>query len=266
MTDSGVVDKERIASSFSRHADTYERFAVQQRVGVEVLVDEIDCCLRELVEGPVLEVGCGTGLLSVPLVERLGQRPMLLSDLAPAMLKACRLNLGSAAGPQVKWEVLDGEAIYLEDRYALIASAFALHWFQDPVAGLVRLIGALRPGGWFFCVYQGDGSYPEWRQCCDRMGIPWTANRLPRLDHMEEALACLGRKIQWQCWRQTVCCAYASAKDFFRHLKRTGAAVRRDERAVLGTARLRCLMAAWDASGTAIEVTHQLHFIKVQRL
>lgn len=260
-----TVDKGRLIESFKRYACSYDRFAVHQSIGVDLLVREVDQCLETLVPGPALEIGCGTGLLSGALVQRLKSRQLLLSDLTPQMLDICRMNLAPLAGPQVRWQVLDGEVLEAQNKYALIVSAFVLHWFQNPVQGLERLIAALRPGGWLLCVYQGNGSYPEWRQCCERSGIPWTANTLPKLDKMQELLTHLKPFVKGQCWNYTACCSYASARDFFRHMKCTGTAVA-PKKSVLGMARLRQLITAWDASSEPIQVTHHLHFIKVQRL
>lgn len=255
--------KRQVEKNFSRAAATYDQHARQQRLAAERLLREAGGAA--LVEGPVLEIGCGTGLLSEGLARLLPRREILFTDLSPEMLGVCRQRVLAGCGPQPRfaWQVLDGERLAAAGCYALIVSGFALHWFQDVEGAWQRLVQALRPGGLLLCSYQGEGSFPQWRAQCARLGLQCTANPLPSPWRLQRALAGLPARARF--WQQQVELRYASARDFFRSLKCTGAST------CLGGARLapaqfRRLLAAWDEScPEGVEVTAQICGAAVER-
>ena len=59
--------KARVVENFSRSASTYDCHAEEQRAGAATLAKCAAECAEDLVEGPVLEIGCGTGFLSASL-------------------------------------------------------------------------------------------------------------------------------------------------------------------------------------------------------
>ena len=48
------------------------------------------------------------------------------------------------AHPDIRYRILDGEALGSEGRYALICASFVVHWFADLRAGLQQLLAALK--------------------------------------------------------------------------------------------------------------------------
>ena len=94
----------------------------------------------------ILEIGCGTGLLTRELARRLGPADWTLTDISPAMLEIARL--GPAPQGSVRYAALDGEhPDALPGGYDLICSSLAVQWFGDLNAGLGRLAALLAPGG-----------------------------------------------------------------------------------------------------------------------
>lgn len=167
--------KARIASNFGRAADQYESQAQIQAWAAEQLgawLDDLD-----LPTGPVLEVGCGTGLLSRQLLSRFLTRPIQLSDLSPAMLVQCRQQVAERH-PQLRFNCCDGEAPLVEP-YALIASSFTIQWFEDPGRAIARWGEALLPGGCLLLAFPTAASFPEWHTACWRSGVPYTGVPLP---------------------------------------------------------------------------------------
>ena len=53
--------KARVVENFSRSASTYDCHAEEQRAGAATLAKCAAECADNLGEGPVLEIGCGTG-------------------------------------------------------------------------------------------------------------------------------------------------------------------------------------------------------------
>ena len=84
----------------------------------------------------ILEIGCGTGLLTRELARRLGPADWMLTDISPAMLEIARLGPRRKAA---RYAALDGEhPDALPGGYDLICSSLAVQWF-GPERGLGRL-------------------------------------------------------------------------------------------------------------------------------
>ena len=99
--------------------------------------------------GPILEVGCGTGVLlaTLPGAVRVGV------DLTPAMLRVARGRTSEAdraSGGKTRTVPAAGTAGRLPvagGAFAGAAANSALHYLDDPAAGVRELARAVRPGG-----------------------------------------------------------------------------------------------------------------------
>ncbi len=88
----------------------------------------------------VLDIGCGTGLASIPLI--VNGFEVVGIDASPAMLAKAR-----AAYPQARWVAGRAEALPFEDdSFDLVISAQAFHQV-DRGAAMEALVRVLRPGG-----------------------------------------------------------------------------------------------------------------------
>jgi ubiquinone/menaquinone biosynthesis C-methylase UbiE len=107
-----------------------------------LLVDEA-CSLAGLTSGArVVDVGCGTGKLTVSLAER-GLRVDAV-DPGPEMVAIARRRVGAAP---VSFHVGRFEDVELPDgAFGAVFSATAFHWV-DPAVGWSKAARVLRPGG-----------------------------------------------------------------------------------------------------------------------
>jgi ubiquinone/menaquinone biosynthesis C-methylase UbiE len=101
--------------------------------------------------GPAIEIGCGTGLLTLGLASELPHPLLLATDPSPAFLRLTRRKLEQAGvnDPRVRYGVLMGEEI---DRipageWSLIALRSTLHHVLDWERFLAHTARALRPTG-----------------------------------------------------------------------------------------------------------------------
>ncbi|GAA2099814.1 class I SAM-dependent methyltransferase [Kitasatospora saccharophila] len=99
-------------------------------------------------DGPVLEVACGTGRITLPIA-RAGVDVTGL-DVMPSMLALARRR-SAAEGLPVEWLEQDCRAIRTDRRYALVFSATNamqhLHDLDSVLAFLTSAREVLRPGG-----------------------------------------------------------------------------------------------------------------------
>jgi SAM-dependent methyltransferase len=97
----------------------------------------------------VLEIGCGTGALTVPLATAVGDHGRVVAvDISEPMLGAARQRVGESGLHNVT--LLHGDAQVFEFEPAafdLAASRMGVMFFADPVAAFRNIGGALKPGG-----------------------------------------------------------------------------------------------------------------------
>ncbi len=157
MTRGPGLDVRRIRRNFSHHADDYDRYArVQKRV-----VERLVALLRERgpLGGRVLEVGAGTGRLSLKLVDAFPELRPVVSDLAHDMTRLALGRVSGAAG-------LDGDAQALplrSDRFALICSSSVYQWMNSLASAFAESFRVLAPGGTFAFALFGAGTLFELR-------------------------------------------------------------------------------------------------------
>ncbi len=156
-----------IAARFGARAESYELHAGLQRA----VADRLARLLPELVSPRVLELGCGTGLLSRHLIKRYPQGSFVLTDVAPAMIAQCRRNLAPSGTQHISFEVMDAGEAGGHAELDLIVSSMTLHWLADPIASLERLRQFLAPGGVMLYATLGTDSFAEWRAVLASEGL-----------------------------------------------------------------------------------------------
>jgi malonyl-CoA O-methyltransferase len=183
-----------VARSFGRRARDYTRHAHLQQHAARTLAD----FLREHVglpathpnsQGDVVEIGCGTGLLT-ELLHTPGQ-PYLATDLSPEMLEQCRARLSDRSGSRegLSLAVLDGQTAAFAVPPAAIVSNLTCQWFADPVSGIARL--ARQTPLMAFSVPL-HGSFPEWEAAFADLGRTSGLLPLPDEQAVLAALEALG--------------------------------------------------------------------------
>lgn len=271
--------KQAVAATFGQASDRYQQQAEVQRHCAAQLWHWIDRSLgpgfvESLPPGPLVEIGCGTGFVSRGLVDRLPlQRRLYLSDLSADMLATCAQTLGDRAhNSHITFQVLDGETptTWPIEAPALIIGGFVLQWFRDPIAGALALADRLSPGGWLLLSFPSCHSFRQWRDQCDALGLPFTANPLPDPTELIRALSGIdsrfGRLGQQGCafQQEFVAADYGCAWDFFRDLRDLGTGLPTGDR--LSPSQLRRLVRHWDAvSPGGIAIDYHAVFVAVQR-
>lgn len=140
-------DKRLVRERFGRSLAGYDREAVVQQRMARRLADEIlRCC--GAAHGRVLEIGCGTGLLSRELVSLLQVREIVANDLVEGCGPIVQEALGKLSGAAFVFRPGDIEKIELPPgSFDLVASNAVFHWLDDAAALFERLADTLRAGG-----------------------------------------------------------------------------------------------------------------------
>lgn len=244
-----------VARAFAR-AEGYHRAARVQRTAARDLAALLDGA--GLPERPrVLELGCGSGLLSRRLLEHRPRGTFLFTDIAPAMLDRCRHTL-SGMGGDVRFGQLDGEDVSREwaagESWDLIAAGMVFQWLDDPLSAPGRLVPLLRPGGLLLFSTLLPHTFREWRQVLAARHLPSGVADFADLATWRRRLP---GNVDATLTEREIIVDHPSVLDFLRELKQIGAYSPKAGHQPLGAGILRRLLRDLDASGK-FAITHHI--------
>ncbi|WP_340265147.1 methyltransferase domain-containing protein [Sphingobium mellinum] len=248
--------KQRISDAFGAAADRYDDHAGPQRAAAALVAD---LAQRQSPGGVkrILEIGCGTGLLTRHIQARWPAAELVVTDISPEML-ARTAKGGFVAGT---FMAMDGEAPPLEGEwFDLILSSLAFQWFDNLGDGIARLVGLLRPGGSLIFSTMGQGSFARWRQAHAACGL---TPGVPVYPSLAELRTLLSRHEDAFAFDEDHALSCHGAKNLIAHLKGIGAVVPSEGRQPLAPRDLRRVMAAFDQAGG--DDAYQLLFGRITR-
>ncbi|MDX1585098.1 MAG: methyltransferase domain-containing protein [Balneolaceae bacterium] len=253
---------EEIARSFGDAVAYYEQNARVQKEVSERLIASLDPWRDIIPPGPILEIGCGTGFVTEGILNLYPGRKKIITDLSPVMVEYCREKFNGAE--HVTFEQLDAENVDPDEpQYALTVSGFAAQWFRDPAFTLGRLMEATLPGGLLLASFPGSESFPEWKEQCNELGLPFTGNTLPDTEEMVIKMSTGPTQVDY--YEDTITQKFESAADFFRHLKQIGAGTKKEGRS-LTPGEMRMLINHWNRTADdGIKVSYHVVFLAVKR-
>jgi trans-aconitate 2-methyltransferase len=138
-------------------AATYHRVSGPQVEFAAAVLDRLD--LRG--DETVLDAGCGSGRVTLMLLERLPHGHVVAVDQAPSMVEHAR-----AALPADRATVLQAELteLRLDEPVDAVFSNAVFHWVPDHDRLFERLHAALRPGGRMVAQCGGEGNVARFHQ------------------------------------------------------------------------------------------------------
>lgn len=260
-----MYSKKAVSDSFTKFSSSYDDYAEAQAQAALLLVTFIKENLTKLPDGPVLEIGCGTGFVTRRIIPLFYDHKFLITDISAKMAETCRDHLISCGidCSNTLFAAYDGESIWPENKFSMIVSGFTFQWFTSLEESISNLCRALKPGGVLAFSFQSDGSFPEWKEACRVLDIPFTANILPSFDFVRSFFS--GSGIKLAGLEKKISVNYSSSADFFRSLKRIGAGTmtREDH---LSPAMMKKLMRGWDEmAGAEISVAYMAGLIFLKK-
>ena len=153
-----IPETEIVLSQFSDAAGSYDTYAEHHRLIASKLLD----VTGRLKPVSLLELGCGTGILSAGLNLLFPEAHKEFTDGASEMVNFCKSRLPSSE--LVTHRMLDFERIESNSRYDLVLSSCALQWLRNPALFISRLPALLNPGGYTVHAIPVKGMFGELEQ------------------------------------------------------------------------------------------------------
>ncbi len=160
-----LLDKRLIRESFNRAAPGYDDAALLQQTVAQRLLERLD--LIKLQPQRILDVGAGTGQLTLKLTRRYKNAEVIALDLAPAMLTLARQRLGVLDKWFGKQRFICADADHLplaDNSVDMIISNFAIQWCSDLDQTFGEFQRVLKPGGLLLFATFGPDTLKELRQ------------------------------------------------------------------------------------------------------
>lgn len=137
------INKEEVEQRFRRSRASYNDNARVQKMIVDRMVPMILSSVKRVPE-KILEIGCGTGLLTSQLQRTFPNVDLYLNDLVEELCyHAATIN----QVPQMRCFPGDVEKLFLPLSFDLIASASTFQWFTTPEETFMKLSKQLEQNG-----------------------------------------------------------------------------------------------------------------------
>jgi trans-aconitate 2-methyltransferase len=133
--------------------DQYHRFRRER----EAPFDDLLALLGPAPGGRAIDLGCGTGELTVRLHGHLGSAETVGVDRSASMLS----RAASVAGRGVRFEEADIGAFADVGAWDVVVANASLHWVPDHPTVLARWARALRPGGQLAVQVPANADHPS---------------------------------------------------------------------------------------------------------
>ncbi len=209
------IRKKLLTQRFSRAAATYDAHAHIQKK-----------CRQDLAAffpekaGEILELGCGTGGLSRRLRAKYPAAGITLVELSREMLKEAEKKLGAA---RTRTVCADAETFIrgCEEKFDLIVSGAAMHWFSGLDQMMAHCRRLLAPGGSFIASLFGPGSLGNLGKALAHSGgAAVAAADFPTRERLKALLET--NFIHTRIEEKTINRRYHSTLDLLRQLQKTG--------------------------------------------
>jgi malonyl-CoA O-methyltransferase len=201
-----------VQRSFDRAADSYRQAAgVQAEIATKLAaMISVDSC------DTALEIGCGDGLFTEKLVDRVAINSLITLDLAHNLLARLPGHIRTLP-VQANGEQLPIRSGSVD----LLTSSSCLQWFNNPHKSLPELLTCLKDSGSFYFSVFCHGTFAEMSQINQQCGFG-QVRFLPKEQQIQRILedAC-GGQVQMQS--ETIIRTYPDVMTFLKRQKDTGA-------------------------------------------
>lgn len=148
---------------WDKAADSYEQYWQQQLQPAQTKLLEMAGLQRG---EAVLEVACGTGLITFPAAAEVGaEGKVVATDISEQMVELGRASTAARGFSHISWLRRDAEDLQLpETDFDAALCGLGMMYFPDPLQALKEMKSALKPGGRAVAAVWGKRAHCGWAE------------------------------------------------------------------------------------------------------
>lgn len=148
---------------WDKAADSYEQYWQQQLQPAQTKLLEMAGLQRS---EAVLEVACGTGLITFPAAAEVGaEGKIVATDISEQMVAFGRARTAEQGFHQISWLRRDAEDLQLpETGFDAALCGLGMMYFPDPLQALKEMKSVLKPGGRAVAAVWGKRAHCGWAE------------------------------------------------------------------------------------------------------
>ena len=199
------MNKSLIQKRFAKNLTTYNENAVVQKVMAEKLYSMLDAACYD----KILEIGCGTGILTSILSQKLNYKEFTANDL----IGNCEDYIKSI-NPQIEFFPMDIENFVqrVQTKYDLIISNAVFQWIENFETFLSELYGLLEDGGSLLFSTFGENNFQE---ISSTLGVSLKYNS-------REYFQTILKDYDYEIIEDEIKLDFPTPKDVLKHIQKTG--------------------------------------------
>ena len=158
-----MIDKQLIIQRFTKSLKTYNKEAVIQKNIINRLVRDIKDLNLDNKVSKVLEIGCGTGLLTNNLIELFNPNYLLLNDICEGVKNYYNKILFEKFNINVDFIIGDAEKLNFGNYIDVIISTSTIQWVENLPNFFQKCYNALSENGLLILTTFGKTHFKEFR-------------------------------------------------------------------------------------------------------
>lgn len=258
-TESDQSYKQKVATSFSKAAHSYDDYALFQEQVLAQLMAWFAAKPNEL----WLDLGTGTGRAIQAMQETQPTLNNVALDLSFSMLQQARQRASDAG-----FVCADAEALpFQNDCFNGVLSSLAIQWCMHPERLFAELYRVLTSHGQVLVSTLLAGSMPELGQAWQQVDGRSHHNHYPKLEAVLDYCEVAGFAVQ-QAQQRTMTIHFDSVKAAVYSLKKVGASLVTDGAGVISPSKWKTFEAAYAAQATeqGIPLSYEVAFIQLMKV
>lgn len=208
-----AIDKDKVKKCFKRSINTYNDNAIVQRNICRHLMDIIKSYTDRKAYN-VLEIGCGTGIMTDYLVSEMNIAGITVNDIVEDMYPLIKEVMDKRKVKHYNFLTGDAEQLIIDKKYDVIVSASVFQWFENPDIVMLKMSKMLKEGGLLVFNTYVSGNFREIKAISEG-GLSYLS--------FEEMKEYADKYLEHVYSEQSENCLYfEKVKDVLKHLKYTG--------------------------------------------